>query len=679
MIYAGEDVFLNWHIDITERKEAEELILEAKEAAEAATQAKATFLATMSHEIRTPMNGVIGMADLLAQTELGSDQRQMLNTIRDSGNSLLTIINDILDFSKIEAGKLEIEEIAMSVSDVVEGAAATLGINAANKGVRLITYVDPNIPPFVLGDPVRVRQILFNLIGNAIKFTDEGEVVARAEPVENGGLAVRFSIADQGIGISEEGQAKLFRAFSQAETSTTRRFGGTGLGLTICQRLTEMMGGGIAVESRLGEGSTFSVTVPFKVAEERRARERTFDLSSLSVMVAGLSNAQRTVCESYLAAAGAALGAMASDEPLAAAHHAAKVEPSCDIVVLTDGWSMAKAVELDDLLRQQFQAPRPRLVLAGMARDGQEQLEDSIFLEANPIRRQALARAVAIAGGLASPDVDDQFEAETLVARQAPTPEDALASGELILLAEDNVTNQDVIRRQLATLGYACEIADDGALALAAWQSKPYALLLTDCHMPNMDGFELTLAIRSGEVDKSARARIVAITANALQGEAERCIAAGMDDYLAKPVAMPDLKATLEKWMPAGSGGGAAAVEPVIATPRDEGAVVDPAFLRDSFGDDAQLIADILRDYLEPAQDIVAEMAAAYGERSTADMGAAAHKLKSASRAIGADALADLCESLETAGKADDWQAIEADYADLAPAMADVKAHIEAL
>jgi CheY-like chemotaxis protein len=252
----------------------------------------------------------------------------------------------------------------------------------------------------------------------------------------------------------------------------------------------------------------------------------------------------------------------------------------------------------------------------------------------------------------------------------------------LILLAEDNVTNQDVIRRQLGLLGYACDIAEDGELALTAWRSKPYALLLTDCHMPNMDGFELTAAIRGDEVDRPERARIVAITANALQGEAERCIAAGMDDYLAKPVAMPALKSTLQKWMPASGYADAPDTEVIVqatAASAAAGAVVDPRFLRESFGDDADFIKEIMGDYVEPALGIVAEIDAAWDSRSATGIGAAAHKLKSASRAIGADALADLCERLEVAGKSEDWAAIEADYPTLAPSMTAVQAHIEAL
>ena len=266
-----------------------------------------------------------------------------------------------------------------------------------------------------------------------------------------------------------------------------------------------------------------------------------------------------------------------------------------------------------------------------------------------------------------------------LIQIRTPTPEEALARGELILLAEDNVTNQDVIRRQLAVLGYACEIADDGALALDAWRAKPYALLLTDCHMPNMDGFELTAAIRGDEVDSTARARIVAITANALEGEAERCIAAGMDDYLSKPVALPALKATLEKWMPVGSGGEALAAEPAAATLTDADAVVDPAFLCDSFGDDAELIAEILGDFRGPATKAMAEMAAAVESRSASEVAMAAHKLKSASRTIGANALAEFCRRLEDAGNAGNWQEIDAAYPDMTTAFSDVEAYIDAL
>ncbi len=353
-------------------------------------------------------------------------------------------------------------------------------------------------------------------------------------------------------------------------------------------------------------------------------------------------------------------------------------DPSADVVVLAESGDTKAALALAERL----DAAEPRLVLARIRRTEKgplDALDNVVFVDANPIRRDQLQHAVAVAVGRASPEIEADVDVEALPADKVLTPEEALSRGELILLAEDNLTNQDVIRRQLAALGYTCDIADDGELALAAWRSKPYALLLTDCHMPNMDGFELTAAIRADEADGHERACIIAITASALESEAERCFAAGMDDFLSKPVAMPALKAALAKWMPAGGDGAVAVVEPVPATPGDEDAVVDPAFLRDSFGDDAELIAEILGDYVAPALGIVGEIDAAYGEHSAAGIGAAAHKLKSASRAVGADSLADLCERLEAAGKAEDWDSINGDYPALAPAMAAVKAHIEAL
>jgi CheY-like chemotaxis protein/HPt (histidine-containing phosphotransfer) domain-containing protein len=423
-----------------------------------------------------------------------------------------------------------------------------------------------------------------------------------------------------------------------------------------------MMGGEIGVESAPGVGSTFHVTLPFAVAKGGRSEAHAFELSGLTVLVVGSSEAERRACETTLAAAGAALAE----------------DGSADVVVLAEAGDTQAALALAET----YGGSDRHLVMARIRSSETgplDDLEDVTFVDANPIRCAGLLRAVAIAAGRASPQADDAEEARPQARRQAPTPEDALARGELILLAEDNVTNQDVIRRQLASLGYACEIADDGALALEAWRSKPYALLLTDCHMPNMDGFELTAAIRSDEVDRTERARIIAITANALQGEAERCIAAGMDDYLSKPVAMPALQATLEKWMPAGSGGAEVAEPATVSPRRSEGAAVDPVFLRESFGEDDDLIKEVLGDYVAPALDIVEEIDAAYGETSAAEVAAAAHKLKSASRAIGAEALADLCDCLEAAGKAGDWEAIEANYPALAPAMTAVRAHIEAL
>ena len=299
--------------DITKLKEAEEELRLARDAAEEATKAKATFLATMSHEIRTPMGGVIGMVDLLQQSKLTDDQRQMIDTVRDSAHSLLTIINDILDFSKIEAGKLDLEEIPISIRDIIEGAGEALAVNARNKNIGLSVFVDPDIPDALVGDQVRLRQILFKFGSNAIKFTEQGKVLIRADKVPSRGkqkVTVRLQVIDEGIGIPEEAQAKLFQAFSQVEASTTRRFGGTGLGLSICQRLTEMMNGEIGVESVTGEGSTFRATITFPVAKEHAIKSDGHDLDGLNVLFTIGDDDMRELLPRYLEHWGATVTAM---------------------------------------------------------------------------------------------------------------------------------------------------------------------------------------------------------------------------------------------------------------------------------------------------------------------------------------------------------------------------------
>ena len=435
--------------DITERKRAEEALHEARDAAEAATKAKATFLATMSHEIRTPMGGVIGMVDLLQQSKMTDDQRQMIDTVRDSAHSLLTIINDILDFSKIEAGKLDLEEIPISIRDIVEGAGEALAVNARNKDIGLSVYVDPDIPDALVGDQVRLRQILFNFGSNAIKFTEQGKVLIRADTVPSPTtkeVTVRFQVIDEGIGIPEDAQKKLFQAFSQVEASTTRRFGGTGLGLSICQRLTEMMNGEIGVDSVPGEGSSFSATISFPVAEEHTIKSDGHDLAGLNVLFATGDDDMRELLPRYLEHWGATVTAIAETgdvKPLAL--KAAEAGTPFNVIGLGSGWPLSEQINLVESLATEEALSSAQYVIAcqGRVKGDRKEMDGTIYVDANPLRRGSLIKSVAVAAGRASPEVEHDDSEVTLDAGKAPTVAEAEAMGQLILLAEDNVTNQD--------------------------------------------------------------------------------------------------------------------------------------------------------------------------------------------------------------------------------------------
>ena len=528
-----------------------------------ASIAKSSFLSMMSHEIRTPMNGVLGMLELLALTELESHQRTTLEIIRESGRSLLRIIDDILDFSKIEAGKLEIRPEVASVAKVIATVVGIYSGNASSKALVLKSHTDPRISPAVAVDPLRLQQILNNLVSNAIKFTSKGSVEIKAELVErkDGEDVVQFSVTDTGIGISPEGQALLFQPFAQADGDITRAFGGTGLGLSIGQRLAKLMGGSIGISSQPGKGTTVTLTLPLPIAD-------------------------------------------------------------------------------------------PHLLPALDRKSEQDAIGGTI-----------LAR------------------------RHAPLVAQAENEGTLVLVVDDHPINRLVLTRQVTVLGYANEAAEDGREALEMWKSGRFRLVITDCNMPEMDGYELARAIRALEAGTGQRRTwIIACTANALKGEAENCFAAGMDDYIAKPVELSKLLAKLDQWLPIPDGDLHSSPEPgaqpdASSRPAEAGndPPIDRLVLAEIAGGDASLEREVFAQFLRVNDEDVALLAQALEAHNIPLVTHAAHRIQGASKTIGATALAEACARLEAAARANDWTTVAASQSAFHQEVARLNAYLAAI
>lgn len=628
---------------------------QARLVADQANVAKSSFLAAMSHEIRTPMNGVIGMTEVLHQTGLNDQQVEMVDLIHESAISLLSIIDDILDFSKIEAGRMEIEQAPISLADVVEKACVLLDELAVNKNVELTVFVDPALPETVLGDELRLRQVLLNLVGNAIKFSSgreqAGRIWVRAVQIERSpGLSVvEIHVADNGIGIDEETQARLFTAFTQADTSTTRRFGGTGLGLAISRHLADMMGGHLTVQSTPGKGSTFTVRLHFTLPQSQAgAVNPASQVAGLSCLVVGSPDGLTENFAAYLAHAGARVERAAD---LAQARSLMPGLPPGLWIWVIDAVDIPLALNelraLDrDLTDQQI---RIVAIERGSRRELRVNHIGLVLVDGNVLTRHRLFKAVALAAGQVLEDPQTPRTSKNEIVVKQPSHDEALRNGRLILVAEDNETNQRVILWQLALLGFTADVAGNGRLALERWQSENYALLLTDLQMPEMDGYVLTAAIRAQE-QGARRIPIVALTANTLKGEADRCQAAGMDDCLSKPLQLDDLKKILATWLPTAvsSLDSYGEADPHVAADR----AVDVSVLESVIGSDPAVILEFLNDFRISATKIAVELKTACVDRQPARASQQAHKLKSSARTVGALALGELCAEMEDAGNA---------------------------
>ncbi len=646
--------------DVTQNKRNEEALREARATAESASQAKSSFLARMSHEIRTPMNGVLGMTELLLETELTSVQRRYAETVQSSGNNLLAIINNILDFSKIEAGKLELEHVDMDVRKVVEDIVDLLAGRANAKKLELACDLPSDLNTYVRGDPLRLGQVLINLTGNAIKFTSKGGVIIA---VSSSGetethTTLRFDVTDTGLGIAEDAQARIFEEFSQADDSTTREYGGSGLGLAISRQLVDMMGGSIHVESQADVGSTFWFTCKF---EKHSGHSSTEDhnelfgaLTGRHALVVESTAVSHGILHSLLTGWGMNTRVVTtSREAMGLLVQARTAGTPFDLAVIDLGLSSNDSIEFARAVRAEPAIAETRLVMlspvGSLAYLNEAQRVGINTCLVKPIRHSDLYENLVklFADAAEAPEQHQNIPVDSA---------DAAAPKALykLLLVEDNVINQTVAVTMLRKIkGFNVVIANNGREALETLSKGTFDLILMDCHMPGMDGFEATRTIRRQEAGTGVHLPIVALTANAMEMDRQACLEAGMDDHLSKPFSRIQLEGILKRWLPAtpATQGHPAADTTDAADPAR--AVLDRRILdqlrelRDD--DEPDPVARIVQLYLDDSQQLLHRLKRAFVEKDKKELELASHSFKSSSANVGAAGLSGLCATLHTA------------------------------